>query len=66
MQLCISRVQHKMQSYYVPDSRRGWRNSVEIGQLRQPPGNPGTGITAVFKNVVVTFYFFCFLTPLDA
>ena len=22
--------------------------------------------TAVFKNVVVTFYFFCFLTPLDA
>ena len=29
-----------MQSYYV---RRGWHNSVRIGQLRQLPGNPGTG-----------------------
>ena len=55
-----------MQSYYVPDSRRGWRNSVEIGQLRQPPGNPGTGITAVVKNVVGKHYFLAVFGPIDA
>ena len=42
-----------------PAGSRGWWGGVTDSFSCEQ-------ITAVFKNVVVTFYFFCFLTPLDA